>query len=67
MAKSYYARKRQQLMSMLNFFQRKAWELKEKALGRALTSDEIKDAFGWVNGKGQYTEPRVDGAWKVSS
>lgn len=60
----YSRRKRRQLMSMLNRFQRKAWELKEKEKKRALTPDEVKDAFGWVNWRGQYVEPRVDGGWK---
>lgn len=51
---AYFQRKRRQLRAHLSAEQCRIWEAAEKEKKRALTSDEIKDFFGWINGKGQH-------------
>ncbi len=50
----YFERKRRQLQARLSARQMEAWSAIEKENGRVLTSDEIKDLFGWINEKGQH-------------
>jgi hypothetical protein len=50
----YFRRKRRQLRAHLSKQQRDIWEALEKEKGRALSKEEIKNLFGWINGKGQH-------------
>jgi hypothetical protein len=58
--KSYYARKRQQLMASawVDKPHRDKWEFIEKRLHRAMTLDELRDYIGYVNKEGQFKPPK---------
>lgn len=61
-SKSYYARKRQQLMASawVDKTLRDKWERMEKELGRAMTLDELKEHIGYINTMGRYVGPQRD-------
>jgi len=67
MKSEYYVQKCREVRAHINKFMRRAWDKKEEHLGRALTANEIKDAFGWTNKKGKYQEPRKPEAWRTET
>lgn len=55
----YYRRKRRHLRAHLPKQQRDAWETLERQKKRALTHDEVKANFGWINARGQHVPPKI--------